>query len=93
MSAFYMHPQLIFLEEPVYPQASGPHMSVHSLLLSSAQDIPPGGVWMPFSGGTARVTMSTVGKSYRAVESSLTRQDGSGNACLPEGALQPVSHP
>lgn len=63
------------------PHTSGPRMSVHSLLLSSAQDIPPDGVWVPFSGGTARVTVSTVGKSYRAVESSLTKQDG--NECLP----------
>lgn len=78
-----MHPQVIFLEEPVYPHAPGPHSSVHSLLLSCAQNIPPDGDWMPFSGGTARVTMPTVGKSYRTVESSLTRQDGNVNVCPP----------
>lgn len=68
-------------------------MSVHSLLLSSAQNIPPDGVWMLFSGVTARVTISTVGKSYRAVESSLTKQDENVSARPPKGALQPVSHP
>lgn len=86
-----MHPQGIFLEEPVYPHTSGPHRSVHSLLLSSAQDIPPDGVWVPFSGGTARVTMSTVGKSYRAVESSLMKQDG--NECLPTRGCSAACEP
>lgn len=77
-----------FPTEPLYP-----HILVHSVPLSPAQDIPPDGVWVLFSGGTARETICTVGKACRAVERSLTKQDGNVSACLPEGALQPVSSP
>ena len=65
---------------------------MHSLLWSPEQEVPLDKVWMLFSGGTARVTTATLGKGYRAVERSLTKQDGNVHACPPEGTVQPVNH-
>lgn len=88
-----MYPQGLFSSGTSLSPCPSPHMSVRFLVLSPTKDTAPNGVWMLFSEGTARVTISSVGKGYRAVERNLTKQDGNASACPPESALQPVCHP